>query len=135
MSEKSKKAVENFSDGYNCAQAVVSVFQEEESCNDLIKVCSCFGGGIGGKRQVCGAVSAMCMIAGVKKGYDTPEKGEKKLLHTKFTSDICDQFIEKSGSMICGELLGLDGFCETAKNPKLSCSQLVELAVEIVEKI
>lgn len=132
MSEKSIKAVENHSAGYNCAQAVVSVF--EESTSDLIKATSSFGGGIVGQRQVCGAVSGMCMMVGIKNGYDTPERGEIKQSHKETIANICNEFQEKAGSITCGELLRLEGFSQIPSDKNLSCSELVKLGVELAEK-
>lgn len=134
MSEKSIKGKENHASGYNCAQAVVSAFDEIPNCNILIKAASSFGGGVGGQHQVCGAVSGMCMIAGVKNGYDTPEKGTIKQEQGKLVRAMCDDFKAVAGSIVCGELLGLKGFNDIGIEKKLPCPELVKLGIEIAEK-
>ena len=67
MSNKEKRARELFRSGYNCAQSVFCAFCEETGMKfeDALKLSSSFGGGMGRLREVCGAVSAMFMIAGI----------------------------------------------------------------------
>lgn len=134
MSERSIKSKEIHSSGFNCTQAVVASFDEIPECDQLIKVATSFGGGIGGKHQVCGAVSGMCMIAGIKNGYNTPHKGDMKKNHNELICAMCDDFEQVTGSIVCGELLGLPGFKDIDKGKKLPCGELVKLAVEIAEK-
>ena len=64
--KKSEIAVNNFKIGYNCAQSVLLTFSEEIGLTqeEALKLASSFGGGMGRLREVCGAVSAMFMIAG-----------------------------------------------------------------------
>lgn len=102
-----KRAEELFLDGYNCAQAVFGAFSEQLGVpfDVAMKLSSSFGGGIGRQREVCGAVSGMCMAAGVLYGYETPETGEKKAEHYCLIRDLCEQFKEKNDSIICREIL------------------------------
>ena len=67
-----ERAKELFKSGYNCSQAVLGAFCEELGMDfeTAMKVASSFGGGMGRLREVCGAVSAMFMIAGILKGYE-----------------------------------------------------------------
>ena len=65
---RGEKAVEKFNNGYNCAQSVVMAFcdelgMSEEECAIMSEG---FGGGMGRTRSVCGAVSGMVMLAGLK---------------------------------------------------------------------
>ena len=75
---KSEKARELFKSGYNCAQSVFCAFCDETgmSFEEALKLSSSFGGGMGRLREVCGAVSAMFMIAGIKYGYTTPNNDD-----------------------------------------------------------
>ena len=134
MTKKIIKAKEGFSCGYNCCQAVVSAFDEIENVDLLLRSASSFGGGIGGKRQVCGAVSGMCIVLGAIKGYDSTEKGAIKKAHTELISKMCDDFIDVTGSMVCGELLGMPEFKTLEHKNKLPCIELVALATEIAAK-
>ena len=78
-----EKAESLFLEGYNCAQSVFCAF-----CDDLgidfetaLKMSSSFGGGMGRLREVCGVVSAMFMIAGLKYGYTEPNNTTVKAEH------------------------------------------------------
>lgn len=106
----SKKAVELFREGYNCAQSVFCAFSDELGFDfeTALKLSSSFGGGMGRLREVCGAVSAMFMIAGLKYGYTTPNNDEIKGEHYARIQELAARFKEKHGTIICRELLGLD---------------------------
>ena len=81
-----EKARNYFLDGYNCAQAVLLAFADDFGLekNTAVMLSSSFGGGMGRLREVCGAVSGMFMVLGLKYGYDSPENNEaKKELYKK----------------------------------------------------
>ena len=65
------------------------------------------GGGISRLREVCGAVSALCLLIGLSDGYDTPDDEKKKDLYNKTQSLVLD-FQDFNGSVVCRELLGLE---------------------------
>lgn len=110
MSEKSEKAKELFKRGYNCSQAVVAAFAEDLGVDEetLIKLSSSFGGGMGRLREVCGAVSGMFMVAGLKYGYSSPDAKEEKTEHYARIQELAEAFTKENGSIICRELLGLE---------------------------
>ena len=74
-------AMNNFLEGYNCAQAVLIAYCDELGLDkDTAAMLSCsFGGGMGRLREVCGAVSGMFLVAGIKKGYSDPKDKEAKV--------------------------------------------------------
>lgn len=105
-----EKAANLFLDGYNCAQSVFCAFADDLGIDfeTALKLSSSFGGGMGRLREVCGAVSAMFMIAGLKYGYTTPNNDEIKGEHYARIQELAERFKEKHGTIICRELLGLD---------------------------
>ena len=107
----SEKAADNFRDGYNCAQSVLLAFADKVGLEneEALRLASSFGGGMGRLREVCGAVSAMFMIAGILKGYTEPNNDVVKANHYKLIQDLAAEFKSKHGTIICRELLGLDG--------------------------
>ena len=107
----SEKAANNFREGYNCAQSVLLAFANQVGLkeDEALKLASSFGGGMGRLREVCGAVSAMFMIAGILKGYTEPNNDIVKANHYKLIQDLAAEFKLKHGTIICRELLGLDG--------------------------
>ena len=105
------KAANNFRNGYNCVQSVLLAFADKVGLKDeeALRLASSFGGGMGRLREVCGAVSAMFMIAGFLKGYTEPNNDIVKANHYKLIQDLATEFKSKHGTIICRELLGLDG--------------------------
>ena len=80
MSDKAQLAKKLFLDGYNCSQAVFGAYAEDFGIDfsTAMKISSGFGGGFGRMREVCGAVSGMTMVLGLKYGYDDPKANELK---------------------------------------------------------
>ena len=109
MKTKSEKAVELFHTGYNCAQSVFCAFCEDFGMDfeTGLKLSSSFGGGMGRLREVCGAVSAMFMIAGLKYGYTEPNNDIIKQAHYERIQNLAAKFEEKHKTIICREILGL----------------------------
>jgi C_GCAxxG_C_C family probable redox protein len=111
-SARGKQARDNFNSGYNCSQSVLLAYEDylKEKGLDpqtVIRMASPLGGGISRLREVCGAVSALCLLIGLTDGYDTPDDGKKKALYSKVQKLVMD-FQESRGSIICRELLGLE---------------------------
>lgn len=108
-SPKAKKAMELFQEGYNCAQAVLGAFAQDMDMDfqQAMMLSSSFGGGMGRMREVCGAVSAMFMVAGLEKGYSDPKASTEKAGHYDYIQQLAAKFKEENGSIICRDLLGL----------------------------
>ena len=143
MGVYSEKAANNFREGYNCAQSVLLAFANKVGLkeDEALKLASSFGGGMGRLREVCGAVSAMFMIAGILKGYTEPNNDIVKANHYKLIQDLVAEFKLKHGTIICRELLGLDG-TEFSPIPSARtdeyykerpCEEFIKCAAEIVE--
>mgnify|MGYP002579084925 CR=1 FL=1 len=142
QSEKEKQSREYFKNGYNCAQSVLFVFCEECGLDRVsaLKLSSSFGGGMGRLREVCGAVSAMFMVAGLKYGYFENNNDEKKTEHYKLIQDLAEKFRKENGSIICRELLGedKDGYIPSKRTEEYyaarPCENLIASAVKIFEE-
>ncbi len=108
-SAKATKAMELFQEGYNCAQAVLGAFAQDMNMDfqQAMMLSSSFGGGMGRMREVCGAVSAMFMVAGLEKGYSDPKASTEKAGHYDYIQQLAAKFKEENGSIICRDLLGL----------------------------
>lgn len=146
MSEKSDKAKQLFLTGYNCSQAVVGAFCEDLGLDfeTAIKIASSLGGGMGRLREVCGAVSGIFVLAGLKFGYTSPTDSDAKTKHYKLIQDIAAAFKEKNGSIICRELIAEPSSAPASPVPeertasyykKRPCAELVEEAALIAEKV
>lgn len=144
MQTKGDIAKKYFLEGYNCAQAVVLAFADDFGLEKktAVMLSSSFGGGMGRLREVCGAVSGMFMVLGLKYGYDSPENNEaKKELYQK-VQEVAGIFKEDNGSIICRELLGLNQKGKSDPTPeartetyykKRPCKDLVKFAADLVE--
>ncbi len=140
---KPEQAKELFLAGHNCAQAVLCTFCEELGMDkDTARTASaCFGGGLGGQREICGAVSAMCMALSLKYAPKDPTDHAAKATFYKRIQDACNTFKQENGSIICRELLGLSQAQQPAPQPrnaayyqKRPCPDKVKSAAEILEK-
>ena len=101
------KAAELFLGGYNCAQSVAIAFCDITGLdeNTSARMVSPFGGGMGRKREVCGAVSGMLMVLSQLYGYDTPgDDVSKKRLYGE-VQELAGKFREENGSIVCREIL------------------------------
>lgn len=142
MQTKSEKATELFETGYNCAQSVFGTFAEDLGLDfeTALKLSSSFGGGMGRLREVCGAVSAMFMIAGLKYGYTEPNNDTIKQAHYERIQKLAAEFESKHNTIICREILGLSKGKDTPvpskRTPKYyqtrPCKQCIADAAEII---
>lgn len=108
-----------------------------------LKLASSFGGGMGRLREVCGAVSSMFMVAGLKYGYIDPKDRALKQKHYELIQNLSQRFKGKNGSIICRELLGLDLRHDSpmpeARSEdyykKRPCAELVKCSSEIIDEV
>jgi len=102
MSAHSDLARELFKKGYNCSQSVFAAFCDETGLSNdtALKISSPFGGGMGRLGEVCGAVTGMFMVVGMKCGYaDASDKQAKTELY-RLIQDLAKQFEKENGSII-----------------------------------
>ena len=106
-----------FVQGYNCSQAVFAAFCDETGLDmdTALRFSSSFGGGMGQLREVCGAVTGMFMVAGVKYGYTDPKDVSAKAEHYRLIQSLAARFKEKNGSYICRELLSAKKGADTLR--------------------
>lgn len=97
MSKKADLAESLFLQEYNCSQSVIGAFTEDLELDKefALKLSSSFGGGMGKLREVCGAVSAMFMISGIKYGYNVPTNPSVKEEHYRLIQKMANEFREK----------------------------------------
>ena len=68
-----------------------------------------FGGGVGRMRMMCGAASALVILAGFEKGQTEGNDREGKAECYKLVQELMAKFKERNGSLICAELLKMNG--------------------------
>jgi len=145
MESKQDIAVSKFLKGYDCAQAVLYSFCDDLGLekNSALKIACGFGGGMGSKGEVCGAVTGGIMVIGAK--YGRGEEDDRTATNLTFakTRELMDQFTDKHGSYICRKLLngcdlmtneGRRVFNENDLKNEI-CVSCVKSVVEILENM
>lgn len=144
LEERIQRAVENFMSGYGCSQSVVAAFADLYGLDDTMakRIAAGFGGGVGRMRMMCGTVSALVILAGLDCGQTESSDREGKAACYKVVQELLESFKQRNGSIICAELLGLNG-CPVVKSTympdernaeyykKRPCAQKVESAARI----
>ncbi len=141
--DRAEKAKSLFLEGYNCSQAVVGAYCDLVGLEfeTAMALASSFGGGMGRLREVCGAVSGIFILVGLKYGYTSPTDKTAKTEHYKLVQDIADRFQQEHGSIICRELLQRmrENFVPEDRTEtyykERPCLLMVESAAKIVQDI
>jgi C_GCAxxG_C_C family probable redox protein len=142
-SRKAQIAVDKLAEGYNCAQALAFAFSEECGLSpDLALKAACgFGGGMGRKQEVCGAVTGAILVLGLRQGRGAEESPSVTQDTYKSVREFMDAFAARNGSWICRDLLsGCDLMTEEGRRrvreeglSKTICAECVRSAAQILE--
>ena len=131
-----------FRQGYGCCQAVAAAFAPELELptETAIGLASGFSAGFGRLREVCGAFSALCLVAGQVWGYSDPLDQEKKKALYRRIQGMAASLRQQHGSILCRELLGRAGPESPVPEARTAayyagrpCAALVGSAAEIFE--
>lgn len=141
---RAEKAINCFSNGFNCAQAVLTAFSDDFLCPKKValQISGAFGSGMGQLGETCGAVTGALMVLGLKYGKykqdDTTSKDRTYANVKRFN----DAFIYSFGSIKCSELIeyNLSKPEELTKAREAGvfqciCPKLIERAVNILESL
>ncbi len=133
-----------FLTGYNCAQSTAAAFAGDFGHGeaDILKMTAGFGGGIGGLRETCGAISGMAFVAGIARGEYGPGDNETKTALYALVQEAHGEFLARFGTGVCRELLEKHGCPYSAvpseRTPEYyatrPCARFVGEAAEIVAK-
>ena len=142
--EKQEAAVSCFKTGFNCSQAVFSVFAPDFGVDPetAYRVACAFGGGMGGSGETCGAVTGALMVLGLKYGMTDFRNQQAKEETYAVALRFLQEFASRHKFTRCRDLLGrdistpevrarakADGLFETL------CPGFVRDAVQIVETL
>ncbi len=123
--ERGERARNFFLEGFNCCQSVLLAFAdvlEENGLSDAgtLKILgSGFGGGFARMREVCGSFSACTMMAGFIRPAASPGIEERKANYA-LVQEMAEDFRERcGGSIVCRELLGLQGHGPEGPQPSV----------------
>lgn len=142
--EHSEKACQLFAEGRNCAQAVFAAFSDVTGIDEetALRLSSSFGGGMGRMREVCGACSAMFMIAGLLYGYSSADDDKEKAEHYRRIQQLAAEFKAVHSTIICKELLKNLSVTNDPEPEKRTeqyykarpCIRFVRTAAEIIDR-
>ena len=145
MQSRVDEAVRTFESGYGCAQSVFATYADLFGVDreTALKLASPLGGGMGRMREVCGTVSSMALLAGLKEGNIDPSDEDGRERIYLLVREMSDMFRAENGTIICRELLGIKTREQSAKPDKRTqeyyasrpCSRLVASAAKIVEEM
>lgn len=137
-------AINKFKDGYSCAQSVVFSYADKLGISgDLaLKMGTGFGGGMGRKQEVCGAITGGILVLNLLYGRGENDDKEKGDLNFAKVRELINKFEDKYGTNNCKKLL--DG-CELltpegqelfkSENLKEKCFDCVTFAVNVLDEI
>ena len=142
--DRKQLAYDYFKQGYNCAQSVVTAFEDVLPLDKemLLKVSQAFGGGFGRTRNLCGAVSGMGIVTGLLHA-DQEEIAKNKGDVYRIIQILDNEFKERNGSDNCMELLKnvknvTQGYVPQVRDEEYykarPCIKFVLDAVDILEK-
>ncbi|UCH70846.1 MAG: C_GCAxxG_C_C family protein [Candidatus Bathyarchaeota archaeon] len=135
-----EEAVSQFEGGYNCAQSVLLVMQKFWNVKNTVepRVASAFGGGIGRRGSLCGALTGGVIAIGVKYGTNKPILEEREKAYS-LALKFYNRFEKDCGGVLCRDLIGYDltdpKDLEKARNSNVfteKCVHFIEKAVEIL---
>ena len=118
LNERVALSVENFMAGYGCCQSVVAAFADLYGLDETMakRIAAGFGGGVGRLRMMCGAVSGIVMLVGLDCGQTEGNDREGKSACYKVVQELLTESKAENGSVICAEILGINGYEKVHSN-------------------
>jgi C_GCAxxG_C_C family probable redox protein len=137
-------AVQCFTKGFNCSQAVFSTFAPSLGLDEqqALRISCPFGAGMGRMQETCGAVVGAFLVFGLRYGKIVPEDEESKERTYALVKKFSEKFRVLHGSLDCRELIGADMSTDEGlkkiKDQNLfrtRCPHYVKDAAAIVEEL
>lgn len=121
-----ERATELHESGFNCAQSILCACGKYTGLDDAsaLAVSGGFGGGVR-CGEICGALSGAIMAVGLANPYNNTDDTDAKDKIAALTRKCTGEFENEFGALRCDDL----------KASGYSCSELIEYAAELAEKI
>ncbi len=97
------------------------------------KVASAFGGGIGRRGSLCGALTGGVIAIGLKYGTDNPSVEEREHAYS-LALEFYNRFEKECGSVFCRDLIGYDLTSQKGLAEARSSNVFMEKCVHFIEK-
>jgi C_GCAxxG_C_C family probable redox protein len=114
-----EKAGQLFAAGYNCAQAVLQATTGIDT-PEMMRMAKGFGGGIGGSKCLCGAVSGGVMALGLDGRED-------------LAASLVAEFRQRNGATCCVTLSR--NYRWNSREHKANCRRITEQTAETVSRL
>lgn len=144
LTAKERKAHDYFYNGYNCAQSVFAAFHEEMGLAEetALQLMAPMGGGVGGLREICGAVTGAAMALNMSLGGVEPGNQEQKERLYQRVQAVAEKFKAEYITVNCGKLLELNDIQPAPAPAKRDgayyeerpCGKYVEICARLVEE-
>jgi len=140
---KAEDAVVLFQQGFNCSQAILSVFASDFGLDgDMARrISQGFGAGIARTDKICGSLSGAIMLIGLRYGSIRADDVAAKEKTYAVVREFLQEFKTHHGSVACTDLLGYNlsdpqqfAAAKTHKVAMERCPAFIGDAVELVEK-
>jgi C_GCAxxG_C_C family probable redox protein len=105
---KADEAVALYSQGFNCAQALLSVFAPDYGLDrdTALRLAQGFGAGISRTDNLCGQVSRPVMTIGLRYGGTLAANTVAKEKTFQVVGEFIREFTKRNGAVDCSSLLG-----------------------------
>ena len=134
--------------GYSCSQSVAATFAPEMNMTEkqALRLSSGLGGGMGGLRVFCGAITSAFLVLGQLLGFDDADEFERKKWLYALEQNAAARFTEIYGTCNCRELMQKAGILVKAEpSPRtpeyyrvrpcgLYVEQMVRILVDILNE-
>ncbi len=137
---KADDAVALFDQGFNCTQAVLSVFADEFNLDTdtARQIAQGFGAGVSRTGDRCGVVSGAIMVLGLRYGGTRAEDSDAKETTYAMVADFLQRFRKLHGSLDCTDLIGYNlsdprQHAQAKKVVPVRCPMFVSDAVTLLE--
>lgn len=142
--KRTEIALQRFSQGYNCAQSVFTVFATEYGLDleTARQIAALFGGGIARRGELCGAISGGLMALGLCLATYDPTDNERKDRLYQLGQNFIESFRSRFGEQHCRFLINRE--LDTPQKHHAAkesgvfqnqCPQYVAFAVETIAEI
>lgn len=128
--DSAESAGEYHKQGYNCAESIFLTFRPiavPELSEDMVRMATPFGGGMGRSGCVCGALSGAMIIIGAVKGRTTPEVPRKQSY--ELSNEYHNRFKSKFGATCCRVLVKHDF---GSKEQSETCYKIITESAELL---
>ena len=121
----------NYLSGFNCAEAVFSAFRDSLKLNLDTKIATAMGGGIGGAKNICGALNGGIIILGALFGRNQPNVKVEKIY--SLSKSFHDKFKDSFSTTSCFEIT--KDFEWKSPAHKEHCSKIASKTAEILAEL